>query len=131
MLSNTFNTRQFRDVSTQDQIDEGVTMLQDLNNPGDYYKETETGNVYLVERKRVITSYNNNFEDTIETKQHCVNPRNIDLGDNRSKGYMKLYNRMDRLSRIQFMSNKRANKKLFVTSSFDHTRQIKTRYIPV
>lgn len=108
MFSNSFNTTQFRDVSTDEQIDNGTTMFEDLNNPGDYYIETDTGNVYRMNRTRVITTANNTFEDEINQTQHCINPRTIKRGQDRSPGYMKLTNRLDRLSRIQYSSNRRA-----------------------
>jgi len=127
MLSKTFNTTQFRDISTDDQIDNGITMFEDLNNPGDYYIESESGNVYRMNRTRIITNANGNFDVNVEETRYCINPRVINRGDDRSRGYMKLGNRIDRLSRIQYSSNRRATKGRRLSSVYNN---VKHTYIP-
>ena len=127
MLSKTFNTTQFRDISTDDQIDNGITMFEDLNNPGDYYIETDTGNVYRMNRTRVITNADGCFDSDVEETKYCINPRIVNRGDNQSPGYMKLGNRIDRLSRIQYASNKRSRKGRQLTSVYNN---VKRTFIP-
>jgi hypothetical protein len=133
MLSQNINTTQFLNVTTPSEARQGSTVYKDLNNPGDYYKETATGHIYLIQKKQHFTSENNGSNKVFSAKTysstHCINSRTEYRGKNKPQGYKLLHNQLDRLARIQYVSDKRARRVKTLSSIITTSNEV-TRIIP-